>query len=131
MAAARHLICSSGYARIVDMQMNTYTVANRPMPNRRAAHRISYLCEVEFDGVQTGAANIRISDLSTKGAFIDSLASFPVGSILQLRFLVRSTEMCVTGEVRHNLPQIGMGIRFVNLSPEDEAVLQGVVGECM
>ena len=109
------------------MQMSTQQIRKPSVPDRRHSQRIPYLCEVCFDGVQTGAANVRISDLSTKGAFIDSLASFPVGSILHLRFFLRSTEMCVTSEVRHALPQIGMGVRFVDMSPEDEALLKSVV----
>jgi hypothetical protein len=84
---------------------------------------------VRYEGVETGAASVRISDISTTGVFIDCLASFPKGSILNLRFLVRSRELRVRGEVRHTMPQIGMGIRFVDLDPEDEELIRGLVAE--
>ena len=97
--------------------------------DRRTATRVTYLSEVRYDGVETGAANVRISDISTTGAFIDSLANFPVGAILNLRFSVRAQELCVTSEVRHSLPRIGMGVRFVSIAPSDAAVLKDFVDE--
>lgn len=108
--------------------MQRQAAAVRPQ-DRRIATRVPYLCEVQLEGMGTGGLNNRISDLSTTGVFIDSITGFPVGSILKLRFWLRSREMRVTGEVRHSIPRIGMGVRFLDLDPADEAAIESVVRE--
>jgi hypothetical protein len=97
-------------------------------PERRKARRVSYLCEVECDGSGMRLAT-RINDLSVTGAFIDSMTSFPAGSTLTMKFRVRSTEVITTAEVRYSMPQIGMGVRFLNLKPEDMEAIRCVVEE--
>jgi hypothetical protein len=50
---------------------------------------------------------------------VDSIANFPVGSRLQLKFKVGKSLIEVESEVRYCMPQIGMGVCFLNLKPED------------
>ena len=95
--------------------------------DKRAARRVSYHTEVECEGASTGRLNTRISDLSATGAFIDSVITFPVGSILGLKFRVKSIEFQVTGEVVHCMPHVGMGVRFLDLNPEQRAAIERVV----
>ena len=49
--------------------------------------------------------------------------------MLKLNFRVRSAAITAMAEVRYSMPQVGMGIRFVDLSPEHGAAIAGVVGE--
>lgn len=93
---------------------------------RREAKRISYICEVECEGEDIRLAS-RINDLSTTGAFIDSMSSYAPGTILKLRFRVKEMPIEVECEVRYGMPQMGMGVRFLNLKPEHLALLEHLV----
>ena len=70
---------------------------------------------------------VRISDLSRSGAFLDSVNPLPVGTRLGLRFAVGDYLFVVSAEVVHQMPQFGMGVRFVDLSPESRSVLDGAL----
>lgn len=98
-------------------------------PDKRAAIRVGYLCEVECEGADNRRFQSRISDLSIEGAFVDSIATYPEGSLVNLKFKVRSTEIRVTAQVRYCMPQIGMGVRFSDLKPGDQAAIAEVVAE--
>jgi hypothetical protein len=96
---------------------------------RRAAKRVSYPCEVECEGSGISRLATRINDVSITGAFIDCRSSFPVGSTVTMRYRVRSTQVIADAEVRYCMPQIGMGVRFLNLKPEYLDAIQSVVEE--
>ena len=93
--------------------------------DRREQYRVPYRCEVETDGFRNG----QISDLSLGGAFIDSLNTVPVGTKLALRFRLKNHDFKVTGQVRHNIPQIGIGIRFDELDEDQQRVLAEFIWE--
>lgn len=95
--------------------------------DRRAAKRIAHICEVECEGAGISRLSTRVNDLSMTGVFIDSMTCFPVGSILKLRFRVRNVMIETDGEVRYSMPQVGMGVRFLNLKPEYSAVLESLI----
>lgn len=96
---------------------------------KRTAKRVGYLCEVQCEGADSRRFQTRISDLSTDGAFVDSITIYPGGSLMKLKFTIRSTEIHVTAQVRYCMPQIGMGVRFVDLTPSDRAVIAELVAE--
>ena len=94
---------------------------------KRAAKRITYLCEVECMGADMPCLRTRITDLSTAGVFVDSMICFAVGSTLRLRFHVNDIEIETMGEVRYCMPQIGMGVRFRNLRQEHRQLIESLV----
>ena len=94
---------------------------------RRSARRIPYICEVQCEGSGLARLSTRINDLSAEGIFIDSMTCYGVGTILKLRFYVRDILIEVSGEVRYGMPQIGMGIHFLDLKPEDRTAIESFV----
>ena len=94
---------------------------------KRKAKRIVYMCEVECVGAEVPSLRTRITDLSTTGVFIDSLTCFAVGSVLRLKFRINDALIETTGEVRYCMAQIGMGVRFINLSPEHQELIENLV----
>src|SRR5262245_34410510 len=94
---------------------------------RREAKRISHLCEVECKGADVGRLATRINDLSMTGAFIDSIATYPPGTILKLRFHVKQVLIETTAEVRYSMPKAGMGVRFMDLTEENSAALENLI----
>jgi type IV pilus assembly protein PilZ len=100
------------------------------MSDKRSDQRISYPCEVECSGMGTGAnnpLNPRLSDLSVTGAFIDSVVPVPKGTKLKLKFSVRERPINVIAEVVHEMPQFGMGVRFLDLTAEDRSAIQELI----
>lgn len=94
---------------------------------RRVAKRISYICEVECDASGVSRIATRINDLSMTGAFIDSMTCFATGTILNLRFHVKNIRIETTAEVRYSMPQMGMGVHFLDLKPEHKAALESLI----
>ena len=95
--------------------------------DQRRSRRVIYYSEALVEGLDVGGAMARVSDLSTSGAFIASRTVMPPGTLTKLTFRVRYREIQVTVAVRYAIPEIGMGVRFVNLSQEDRALIEEVV----
>ena len=94
---------------------------------RREAKRISYICEVECEGAGISRLATRITDLSTTGAFLDSMVNYAPGTPLTLKFRVKDVVVETQGEVRYSLRQTGMGVRFINMSAESLAMLEHLI----
>ena len=96
---------------------------------KRAEKRVSYPCEVDCSGVGVGSSptSPRISDLSVSGAFVDSMVTVPAGTHLRMRFSLPSLVVDCVGEVVHEMPQFGMGVRFLELTPLQRVAIEEVV----
>jgi uncharacterized protein (TIGR02266 family) len=94
---------------------------------KRHDRRVTYPCEVECTGAGTNALNPRISDLSTSGAFIDSMMAAPVGTRFAVKFVLPSGPLQVTAEVVHSMEHFGMGVRFLDLTPEQRTRIEEFV----
>lgn len=70
--------------------------------------------------------SVRPPDLSTRGMFIQTSRHFPEGAVLRVRFqLARSQyEVTARAEVRYCLHGVGIGIEFVEISPEAQRAIQ-------
>jgi hypothetical protein len=66
----------------------------------------------------------RITDLSTTGAFIDSMTCYGSGTVLRLKFRIKDMPVEADCEVRYSMPQMGMGVQFINLQPKYLAILE-------
>ena len=95
--------------------------------DRRSSKRITYVCEVDCEGAGLSYLATRINDLSLSGAFIDSVTCYAPGTSLRLRFHIDDTLIETTAEVRYTIPQMGMGVRFLSLSPHHLAALESLI----
>jgi hypothetical protein len=96
---------------------------------KRTAKRVPYPCEVECYNLGTGVSplNPRLSDLSAKGAFIDSINPLPVGSVVKLKFHTPTLLIDVRAQVAQTMPQFGMGVRFLDLTPQQQTAIDAIV----
>jgi hypothetical protein len=99
--------------------------------NKRGSPRAFNVVEVECYTIDDTATAIsaRMSDVSTTGAFLDSMAGLRPGTKLALRFKAGVIEVRVAAEVVHAMPQFGMGVRFLNLSGEARAAIEALIRE--
>jgi hypothetical protein len=88
------------------------------MDERRGSRRVTFFCEARLEGIDVANASVRIADLSVDGAFVDARTVLPPGAIANLRFSLPDCEVSVRTEVRYSMPGMGMGLRFVDLTPE-------------
>jgi PilZ domain-containing protein len=86
-----------------------------------------YKCEgsvqIREDGrdVRTWAT---FTDISLHGCYVEAQATYPAGTLLHLQLDANDIRLEVKGNVRVNYPYLGMGIAFVDVSPENDARLR-------
>jgi len=99
--------------------------------NKRSSPRVNNVVEVECHTIdaQPTLVAARMSDVSTTGAFLDSMSWVQPGTKLALRFKAGEQEIRVAAEVMHTMPHFGMGVRFLNLSGEGRAAIEALIRE--
>jgi c-di-GMP-binding flagellar brake protein YcgR len=103
-------------------------MAETSKSERRRNKRISFIKDVEVIGVGIR----RSSDLSIGGMYIETVTTFPVGAILDLRFKLQEIDdqlIQVQAKVLYEHGGIGIGLCFVDLSPEDREKIQKLVDQ--
>jgi hypothetical protein len=63
---------------------------------------------------------VRPPDLSPNGMFVNTQKDLPQGAVLKLKFRLARTGILVQVrcEVRYCLPGVGVGVQFIDISPE-------------
>ncbi|HEX6907035.1 MAG TPA: PilZ domain-containing protein [Terriglobales bacterium] len=95
---------------------------------KRPATRYDFRCEAQF--CKRGSnAPLRgfLSDISLSGCYMETLTPEPVGTQVEVLFQAAATRVRLPGVVRVVHPTMGMGIEFVELSPDAAKELQNVV----
>lgn len=99
-------------------------MSNYDSNNRREHARIKVSVPVQ---IQTDASDSPIrgatADLSLGGCYIETIFPFPIGTKLDLQLFIEDTVLIVATVVTCD-PQVGNGIRFMRMLPEDREVLE-------
>jgi PilZ domain-containing protein len=102
---------------------------------QRKDTRVPVRLEVEWaalpkralDGVQSRCPDVT-SDVSLGGCYVESLNSVKVGQVLNLKLCLPSNKtLQFSGEVRYHQPTIGFGLKFLHLSPFEQATLEALI----
>lgn len=90
---------------------------------RRHSDRKKLIINVNYEGGDgTGIANTR--DIGVGGLYMITNAPLETGTPLFMRMSIGGEEVGLDGVVTYTDPAHGVGIRFQNLSPENEALLK-------
>jgi hypothetical protein len=93
----------------------------------RVAPRFSSLCDlsVTYEGFSEDILT-RPPDISTRGMFINTNRNFPEGAVLNVKFRLARSGVQVHSrcEVRYCLPGVGVGVEFIEISPEAVAAIE-------
>ncbi len=97
---------------------------NANQAERRQYRRIKVSVPVELhaDGAASPVHGATL-DLSLGGCYFETIFPFPVGTELDLR-LQLDTELPISAVVVTCDPQVGNGIRFAKMLPEDRKALE-------
>jgi len=95
----------------------------RSSSERRRADRRKLIVNVHFDGGDgTGIANTR--DIGLGGLYMTTTAPLDQGTPIVMTITVGPRTMSISGVVAYSDAGHGVGVRFRNLSPDDEAYLK-------
>lgn len=81
--------------------------------DRRATQR--FLAKAE-NRINYGERSAAVRDLSLDGVFVLDPDPLPTGSELAFTLRAGHQDIALEGIVRHSIPEIGMGIQFINVS---------------
>ncbi|MGB9105901.1 MAG: PilZ domain-containing protein [Terriglobales bacterium] len=104
-----------------------------PVPSREFDRFATYRgLNIVYEG-RSEQIVVRAPDISPRGMFIHIPQHFPEGAVLKLEFrLSRSGRNVKTrAEVRYCLPGVGIGVEFVDISPEDEQAIADEIESLM
>jgi PilZ domain len=100
------------------------------MANRRVAPRYALSLAAEVIDVASGTKlNVRTSDVSRTGCYIDALNPMRAGSAISIRLQHKSEIFMANGRVAYVSPRLGMGVAFDNIEPDELARLDRWLAE--
>lgn len=74
--------------------------------------------------------DVRITDLSEGGCYVDTIGEVVVGEALLLKILIANNEWIdFQGVVAHIFPRLGFGVRFVNLDEKQRSFIRSIIGK--
>lgn len=94
---------------------------------RRDGKRVRLLLDVRWAG-KSAQYEARLDDISLTGCFIETIGQVSIGE--QLIFEVHLPTgrwMALHGEVVHFQPHVGFGLRFINLSEIERAMIGNLI----
>ncbi|HEX6823374.1 MAG TPA: PilZ domain-containing protein [Candidatus Sulfotelmatobacter sp.] len=96
--------------------------------NKRQARR--YKCEGSVE-MRTEGCDVRtwatFTDISLYGCYIEAQATFPAGTVLNLKLEADGIRVETRGNVRVNYPYLGMGVAFVGMTGENVGRLRRIL----
>ncbi len=102
--------------------INKDLVDNLSASERRSSDRKKLIIDVRFSGGDaTGIANTR--DIGIGGLYMTTNAKLDIGTQVSMNMTIETKEISVQGVVVYVDPGHGVGVRFSDLSPENEALL--------
>ncbi len=111
-----------------EIQMDSSTERD---PHERRRHT-RYPLTVTVEAVE-GKSQTRIqgrtSDLSRGGCYVDTISSFPAGSVVKMRLTKDARSFEALAEVVYSLMDMGMGVKFTSGDPQQLLTLEKWVGE--
>jgi hypothetical protein len=98
-------------------------VAQRQSSERRRHPR--FRCEAMFEtmGASEGRSWGELQDLSVGGCYVNTPVPLPMGTKTDVRITVRGESVELAALVRANHPGVGMGLEFVEMTPEAQQKL--------
>jgi hypothetical protein len=105
-------------------------VGNWPHRERREVPRYLFIANAEETDLDSGTKlTARVSELSRKGCYLDTLNPFPRGTRIKLRITHEHASFTALARVIYQQPNMGMGIAFITVEPAQMQVLEKWLAE--
>lgn len=90
----------------------------------RQAVRHSIIADVEIVDLESGIQlSERTKDLNLYGCSVSTATPFPAGTMVVLKMAYGEEKIKAFGKVIYGRPDIGMGIAFTTVAPEDQETI--------
>jgi hypothetical protein len=97
---------------------------------RREAPRHPFIASAEETDLASGARlSARVSELSLKGCYLDTLNPFPKGTQIRLVIFHGGATFTAHATVIYPQPNMGMGVVFSSVEPEQREVMMKWLAE--
>lgn len=96
------------------------TMSDTPYTLARSTPRFAFIAEAEVVGMKESA---RVSELSARGCYIDSINPFPKDTAIRFRIRYGCSTCEFFGTVIYTHAGFGMGVVFAELSAEQRSTL--------
>ncbi len=105
-------------------------MSETPYRDRREVPRYSFIASAEeVDIVSNTRLTSRVSEISVKGCYLDTLNPFPEGTEIRLGIDHAGETFSTLGKVIYVLPNMGMGVAFTGLEePQKQLLLKWIGG---
>lgn len=98
-----------------------------PFHGTEKRRSVRYKCEGSAE-LRAKSGDVRtwasFQDVSLHGCYVETQATYPVGTSLSMKLEANGVRVEATGEVRVNYPYLGMGIAFREMSEENREQLK-------
>ena len=92
--------------------------------DRRQSARVKCSISAELHPVGQSLIRGKLSDLSLGGCFVELSSPLPVQTRFEIGLWLGETKLRLTGQVVSASPGFGIGVRFMNLSSENQELLR-------
>lgn len=101
------------------------------MSDRRREERLEVCLDVVWDG-KSGNYTARVTDLSEGGCYLDTMGEAQSGEIVSFKLQLPGGDWVeLTGEVVHQSPPMGFGLRFVDLTGDQIEKLRALISHLL
>jgi hypothetical protein len=119
-----------GTVEAVEQETQMDSPTERDPHERRRHTRYPFTVTVEaVEGKSQTRIQGRTSDLSRWGCYVDTIRSFPAGSVVKMRLTKDARSFEAQAEVVYSLVGMGMGVRFTSGGPQHFLTLEKWVEE--
>src|SRR6185369_9937311 len=111
------------------MPIAKIAVVDSPMSDRRTEKRWDVCLDALWDG-KSGNYQARVTDLSEGGCYVDSLGEAQVGEVIVFKLQTPDGGWLeLTGEVAHQTSPLGFGLRFMDLTDDQNEKLHSLLDQ--
>ena len=98
--------------------------------DRRSESRIMLVASVEAEEITNGISlSARTSDVSVHGCYLDTINPFSPGTRIRVHLTKGNETFHSLGVVTNTHPGMGMGVAFMEISPEAREIVQRWIAE--
>ena len=99
------------------------------MSDRRNEKRWDVCLDAVWDG-KSGNYTARVTDLSDGGCYVDTMGEAQIGEVIVFKLQLPDGEWLeLSGEVAHQTPPLGFGLRFVDLTDQQHEKLRSLLDQ--
>ncbi|HEU4837234.1 MAG TPA: PilZ domain-containing protein [Pyrinomonadaceae bacterium] len=99
------------------------------MSDRRSEKRCDVCLDAVWDG-KSGNYTARVTDLSEGGCYVDTMGEAQIGEVLSFKLQLPDGEwLQLSGEVAHQTPPLGFGLRFAGLTEGQHLKLRALLDQ--